>query len=220
MSRKPLYEVFERLYAGFGPQHWWPARTEYEVMVGAVLTQNTAWRNVERAIDNLRAADLLHPEVVLTLPVEDLADYLRPAGYFNVKARRLRHLTAGLLEDGGAAAWRRMPADDLRRRLLGINGVGEETADCILLYVFGHPVFVVDAYTRRVFTRLGLLRGDESYGEIAALFHERLPRDASLFNEYHALIVRLGNRVCRPRPRCPDCPLRSVCPAADGMAEQ
>lgn len=220
-----LRRIFDTLHAAFGDQHWWPADSDYEVMVGAVLTQNTAWRNVERAIANLRREDLLEPAAVMALPEEQLAEQIRPAGYFNIKARRLRNLTAALLDDGGVDAWWHWETDALRRRLLQVNGVGEETADSILLYVFRRPVFVVDAYTRRIFTRLDLLVGDEAYGTIAERFHAGLPGDSGLFNEYHALIVRLGNRICRPRPRCGECPLRNDCPvgrasAAGDLAKQ
>ena len=212
MSGAVLRQVFDTLHTAFGDQHWWPANSDYEVIVGAVLTQNTAWRNVQRAIANLRGAGLLEPGAIMALPAGQLAGQIRPAGYFNIKARRLQNLTAALLDDGGVEAWRRWDTDALRRRLLQVNGVGEETADSILLYVFQRPVFVVDAYTRRIFTRLGVLVGDESYGAIADHFHAGLPRDSGLFNEYHALIVRLGNGICRPRPRCGECPLHGDCP--------
>lgn len=208
---------YRLLLAAFGPQHWWPADTPFEVMVGAVLTQNTAWRNVEKAIANLRAADSLDCRSILDTPEEELADRLRPAGYFNVKAKRLRALCGFLRQRGVAEAPQRLaflsePAA-LRRDLLAVHGVGEETADSILLYALGLPLFVVDAYTRRVFTRLGLLSGAEAYGAIQAGFERGLPRDIALYNEYHALIVRLGKDICRPKPRCGDCPLADICPA-------
>ena len=217
-TSKRWLDVHTELLAAFGPQHWWPGETSFEVMVGAVLTQNTAWGNVERAIANLKTADALSGHAILDLVPDALAAHLRPAGYFNVKARRLRNLCAFLrdqdvLDDPLRLAATAPPAE-LRRRLLAVNGVGEETADSILLYALGLPVFVVDAYTRRIFSRLGMVQGDESYAAIQSAFEHALPRDPTLFNEYHALIVRLGKDLCRPRPRCGECPLRRACRTA------
>lgn len=207
--------VHDALLAAFGPQHWWPGETPFEVMVGAVLTQNTAWSNVEKAIANLKAAKALSCRAILALADADLAALIRPAGYFNVKARRLKALCAFLDARGVADAPERLatvaPLSRLRHKLLAVHGVGEETADSILLYALGLPSFVVDAYTRRIFARLGLLTGQERYGEIQALFQAHLPADATLYNEYHALIVSLGKDHCRPRPRCAECPLRGIC---------
>lgn len=220
MSAAPLPDarwraVFDALFTAFGAQHWWPGETPLEVMIGAVLTQNTAWRNVERAIAQLRAADALDAETLLALPEATLAELIRPAGYFNVKARRLKALLRFLADQGALAQagtlGARTALPELRRRLLAVHGVGEETADSILLYALGRPVFVVDAYTRRIFTRLGLLHGDERYADIQTVFQAHLPPDARLYNEYHALIVRMGKDVCRPRPRCAACPLRADC---------
>jgi endonuclease-3 related protein len=211
-------DTHQRLYDAFGPQHWWPGETPFEVMVGAILTQNTAWSNVERAIANLKAAGALDGAALLDLPDATIAELIRPAGYFNVKTRRLKALCAYLRAEDVLGAPERLvgraePAE-LRRRLLAVHGIGAETADCILLYALDLPSFVVDAYTRRIFTRLGVLTGDESYATIQALFHAHLPRDRALYNEYHALIVRLGKMACRPKPRCRDCPLRPACPTA------
>jgi endonuclease-3 related protein len=209
-------DIHATLLARFGAQHWWPGDTAFEIMVGAVLTQNTAWRNVEAAIARLKAAGRLAPAAMLALPEAELAGLIRAAGYFNVKARRLRALCAFLVDAGVAAVPEGLATtaapDALRRQLLAVHGVGEETADSILLYALGLPSFVVDAYTRRIFSRLGRLRGDETYAAIQAEFVRHLPRDAVLYNEYHALIVRLGKDFCRPRPRCADCPLVSDCP--------
>lgn len=206
------------LLARHGPQHWWPGETPFEVMVGAVLTQNTAWGNVEKAIARLKAADALACPAMLALADHELAELIRPAGYFNVKAKRLKALCAFLAERGVADAPERLAGQgslpELRRDLLAVHGIGEETADSILLYALGLPSFVVDAYTRRTFGRLGLLAGSERYGEIQRRFEARLPRDVRLYNEYHALIVRLGKEHCRPRPRCADCPLQALCPSA------
>ncbi len=216
-TENPLWhQVHDRLLAAFGPQDWWPGETPFEVMVGAVLTQNTAWSNVEKAIARLKAAQALSCAAILALDPEALAQHIRPAGYYNVKARRLQALCrflqeAGVAEDPAdlAAAF---PRDELRARLLAVHGVGEETADSILLYALHLPSFVVDAYTRRIFGRLGLLAGDERYADIRACFQRRLSTDVTLYNEYHALIVSLGKAVCRPKPRCELCPLAPACP--------
>jgi endonuclease-3 related protein len=212
--------VHDRLLAAFGPQHWWPGDTPFEVMVGAVLTQNTAWSNVERAIAQLKAADALTCPSLLDLEPGQLAQLIRPAGFFNVKTRRLLALCGFLREEGVEAQPRLLaesaPLPQLRRKLLAVHGVGDETADSILLYALDLPSFVVDAYTRRIFGRLGLLEGSETYAEIQGHFHRHLPARVALYNEYHALIVHLGKTLCRPRPRCGECPLASVCPYALG----
>lgn len=209
---------YRLLLAHFGPQHWWPGETPFEVMVGAVLTQNTAWANVEKAIGNLRAAGPLDCRLILEMPEAELAQRLRPAGYFNVKAKRLRAFCAFLDERNVLETPEQLRGQGdlptLRKALLAVHGIGEETADSILLYALELPVFVVDAYTRRIFQRLGLLKGDESYGAIQGLFQAHLPRDVALYNEYHALIVRHGKDICRPRPRCALCPLNRICPSA------
>lgn len=206
--------VFQTLLSTYGPQHWWPAETQFEVMVGAVLTQNAAWVNVERALAHLAQRVPLKARAILDLPVEDLAACLRPVGYFNVKAQRLRALCEALETAGGLATLERMETAALRHWLLAIHGVGPETADDILLYAFERPVFVVDAYTRRIFGRLGLLLADDGYEGIRHRFEATLGPEARCFNEYHALIVRHGKEICRPRPRCGDCCLRAVCPSA------
>jgi endonuclease-3 related protein len=213
MNAPRLRAVFDALLAAYGPQDWWPAETPFEVMVGAVLTQNTAWTNVERALERLTACIPLEAQAILGLPEEALAQALQPSGYFNVKARRLRAFCEHVIAEGGLERLAALEPADLRRRLLAVPGVGPETADDMLLYAFGHPVFVVDAYTRRIFTRLGLLTGREGYEEIRAGFESALGSDAPLYNEYHALIVRHGKDLCRSRPRCVDCCLRSQCPA-------
>lgn len=185
------------------------------MMVGAILTQNTAWTNVERAIANLRRARVLAPDRMHRLPLRTLADLIRPAGYFNVKARRLRAFTGWLMGAWGGRVDRMLRADAaaLRRQLLAVHGIGPETADSILLYAAGQPVFVVDAYTRRLLDRHGWMTGHPPYDEVARVFTRRLPPHAALFNEYHALIVALGKEYCRARPRCEECPLRRFLPA-------
>ena len=214
MNGERLREVFEALYGAYGPQHWWPAESAFEVMVGAVLTQNTAWTNVERALARLTERIPLDARTILDLPPGELAEALQPSGYFNVKARRLRAFCACFLADGGSEGLAALETGELRRRLLAISGIGPETADDMLLYAFDRPVFVVDAYTRRVFARLGLLAGGEGYETIRAALESALGPDLSLYNEYHALIVRHGKDVCRSRPRCCDCCLKPDCPSA------
>jgi len=210
-----LHQVYTALYRAYGPQHWWPGDTPFEVMVGAVLTQNTAWSNVEKAIDNLKAHDALDPAVITHTPAATLAAWLRPSGYFNIKARRLKNFCAWYLATGGLAPLRQLDTPTLRRALLGVNGIGPETADDILLYAFARPVFVIDAYTRRLFSRLQLVTGEESYEELRHYFEQglgRSPDKATLFNEYHALIVVHAKQVCRVRPSCAACCLRRRCP--------
>ena len=209
-----LTEIYERLLDHHGPQHWWPANSPFEVMVGAVLVQSTAWRNVEHAIANLKAADSMSPAAIRDMSSDRLEGVIRPSGFFRVKAKRLRAL-CDYLGDRYSDSIRHMaerPTHDLRRELLAVYGIGEETADDILLYALDRPVFVIDTFTRRVFHRLGRCEQGASYGDLQAMFHQRLPRDVALFNEYHALIVRHGNTICRKRPDCVSCPLLADCP--------
>ncbi|MFA5529601.1 MAG: hypothetical protein WDA11_02925 [Thiohalomonadaceae bacterium] len=214
-----LHTVFRRLLERYGPQHWWPGETPFEVMVGAVLTQNTAWTNVERAIQNLKANDALAPAAIMAARHEDLAAWLRPSGYFNVKAARVRNFCAWYLQRGGLAALAGEPTTALRNELLAVKGIGPETADDILLYAFERPVFVIDAYTRRLFSRLGQVSGDEPYEALRARFERELrgtdAERVTLYNEYHALIVRHAKESCRRRPLCQACPLADSCSAAD-----
>ena len=205
--RAVLKALYARLYAAWGTQHWWPGETPFEVMVGAILTQNTAWTNVEKAIANVKAAGMLEARALRTAPLAKVAELIRPSGYFNVKARRLRHFLDFLEREGGEAGLRALPTGELREKLLSVNGLGPETADSILLYALDRPVFVIDAYTRRVLKRHRLIRGDEDYEEVRALFEEHLPRKRRLYNEYHALFVRVGKYHCRPTARCEGCPL-------------
>lgn len=204
-----LREMFDRLLAAFGPRNWWPGDTPFEVMVGAVLTQNTAWTNVEKAIANLKAVGLLNPEGLDGTSHSVLAELIRPSGYYRVKADRLKNMAALVREAGGGdpPLLLQRPLAALRPQLLAVNGIGPETADSILLYAAGYPVFVIDAYTRRVLSRHGLIDGNEPYEQLQRLFMDRLPQDAPLYNEFHALLVQLGKMHCRPRPICRDCPL-------------
>jgi endonuclease-3 related protein len=230
MGRSPvnkrLLPVFDRLLQHHGPQHWWPGDTPFEVMVGAVLTQNTAWINVEKAIANLKDAGLLDAHAVAATSVARLARHLRPAGYFNVKAQRLHNFCRWYLEQGGYRRLSRWNTAALRRALLSVNGVGRETADDILLYAFNRAVFVIDAYTRRMFTRLGVVSGDEDYDVLRRHFEDAIIKErraggpaaiepralAAIYNEYHALIVNHAKDVCRVKPRCGHCCLRARCP--------
>jgi len=212
-----LLEVYRRLLRAYGPQGWWPAETPFEVMVGAVLTQATAWRNVERAIARLKAADSLSPEAISRLPQVRLEELVRPAGFFRQKARRLKALVDLALSQGGVESLLALPPGELRERLLSVPGIGPETADSILLYAAGYPVFVVDAYTKRILHRLGLLAEEAvPYGEVQRTFQENLPSDPELYGEYHALLVRHAKEHCRTRPRCDGCPLSDLCPRPAG----
>jgi endonuclease III related protein len=215
MTAERLRAVFEALLGTYGPQYWWPAQTPFEVMVGAVLTQNTAWTNVERALERLTARIPLDAQAILDLPLGELAQALQPSGYFNVKARRLRSFCEGFVAQGGMDQLAALETGELRHWLFAISGIGPETADDMLLYAFDRPVFVVDAYTRRIFGRLGILSGREGYESIRATFERALGPDVPVYNEYHALIVRHGKEVCRTRPRCSECALKPDCPAVD-----
>jgi endonuclease-3 related protein len=209
-----LYGIFFQLARHFGPQHWWPAETPFEVAIGAILTQNTTWSNVARATANLREAGALAPAALAALASEKVEQLIRPAGFFRQKGARLQRLAALLDRDYAGDIGRLCagPLDDARHRLLALPGIGPETADAILLYAAHRPTFVVDAYTRRIFARLGTLHGNESYTGIRAHFMSALPHEAPLFNEYHALIVALAKRYCRKRqPDCSACPLRDGC---------
>jgi len=206
-----LLDLYSRLYKAFGPRHWWPGDSPFEVAIGAILTQNTAWRNVRKAIGNMKTAGLLSPDALYHLPVQDVAEVIRPAGYYNVKARRLKHFVEFLfLENGGDLECLLTEAlDTLRNKLLSIKGVGPETADSILLYAGNRPTFVVDAYTRRILFRHRLLPQEVSYDEVRFFFMDSLKPDVAMFNEYHALLVHLGHTFCSKRnPKCTECPAR------------
>ena len=209
----PLFDVYHRLYCTYGPQGWWPGDSSFEVIVGAILTQATAWTNVEKAMDNLKRAGILSPEGLRNVPTDELALLIRPSGYFNVKARRLKAFIHHLWDahDGSLDSLLNSDGPTLRQELLSIHGLGEETVDDILLYAASKPYFVIDAYTRRIIDRVGLYAGAGSYAKYQRFFHEALPADTRLFNEYHALLVRHGKDVCRPTPLCEQCCLREIC---------
>jgi endonuclease-3 related protein len=213
-SREQLRDVYQRLYAAYGPQCWWPAETPFEVIVGAILVQSAAWGNVEKAIANLKAAGVLSPHGLRTIGERKLALLIRPSGYFNAKARKLKAFVELLHQIFGGDLERMLatPISDLRPLLLLTHGIGPETEDSILLYAAEQPVFVIDAYTRRLFSRLGFVQESSTYGPWQGMFMDALPADAPMFNEYHALIVRHGKERCAKRPLCGGCPLLEVCP--------
>ena len=214
-------EVYERLRRHRGPAGWWPAETPFEVCAGAILVQNTAWPNAAKALDALRAAGRLSYEGIAALGHDALAALIRPSGCYNVKARRLAAFVSFLGREfgGRVEAMAALPPRVLRERLLAVPGIGRETADSIVLYAAGLPLFVIDAYTRRVFGRLGMIRGDEAYDALQSRFMAELPPDPFLFNEYHAQIVMHAKDICRRRPDCARCPLDSLCPR-EGLPEQ
>ena len=210
----PLY--FRTLSQALGPMHWWPARTPFEVIAGAILTQNTAWSNVERAIANLRRARLLTPAAIERVSTPRLARRIRPSGYFRQKAKKLKAFVRFLRREHGGSLGRmfRTPTIELREQLLRVHGIGPETADSILLYAGSHPIFVVDAYTHRIFGRHGLIRKADDYERVRQLVEASLPREARVYNEFHALLVHAGKNWCRARePRCTECPLAPHLPA-------
>jgi len=208
-----LVSIYRRLYSRFGPQGWWPAKTPFEVIIGAILTQNTSWLNVEKAIRNLRKSRLLTPSRLYGLTTGYLGSLIKPAGYYNVKAGRLKEFLGFLFKNYGGSL-RRMSGIDtaaLRSQLLSVKGIGPETADSILLYALDRPVFVVDAYTRRVLLRHRLIEEGATYDEIQGIFLKNLKPGLRLFNEYHALLVRLGKEFClKSKPRCKSCPLGAI----------
>ena len=204
-----MLDLYGRLHRAFGPRHWWPGDTAFEVAVGAILTQNTAWRNVKKAVDNLKAKGLLSADSLLHIPVGDLASAIRPAGYYNVKARRLKHFVRFLFQESNGDLSRLMAQDldTLRNTLLAVNGIGPETADSILLYAGNKPTFVVDTYTKRILSRHRLLPEDASYNEVRDFFMDCLEPEVPMFNEYHALLVHLGHTFCwKTNPKCRKCP--------------
>ena len=214
-ARDLTLEVYRRLMAAYGPQGWWPGAEEpLEVCIGAILAQNTAWTNAERALARLKEAGVMSTAALAALPAEELTELLRPSGTFRSKSLTVQAFVAHLGERYGGDLARMLarPMDSLREELLGIRGIGPETADDILLYAAGHPSFVVDAYTRRILNRIGVHLERDSYEAWRTFFMERLPTDVTLFNEYHALLDRLGSRVCLKRaPRCYECPLQQIC---------
>jgi len=210
-TNQALMEMYNLLYTALGPQNWWPAETELEMMAGAILTQNTNWSNVEKAIENLKAKDLLSVRELVDIPFLHLAEQIKPAGYYNIKAKRLKNLITFIQDkyNGDIRTLFSLDIQILRQELMSVRGVGMETADSIILYGAGKPIFVVDTYTYRILNRHGIIKEEADYNELQSLFMNHLPHDAGLFKEFHALIVKTGKEFCRKKPLCPLCPLDS-----------
>jgi len=205
-----LLKIYNSLYNYFGPLNWWPGDTPFEIMVGAILTQNTSWSNVEKAINNLKKENLLEPRKLYRINQEELAQLIKPSGYYNIKARRLKNFVNIFVNDFEGSAEKMFSGDirELRKKLLNLNGIGPETADSILLYAGKKPFFVVDAYTKRIFSRHKLISKDSTYYQIQEFFIKNLDRDVKLFNEFHAQIVMLGKTICTSKnPDCAKCPI-------------
>lgn len=205
-------DLYRRLYDAFGPQHWWPGETPFEIMIGAILTQSTNWKNVEKAIKNLKDAGVFSPSRLLELPPQKLAVLIRPSGYFNQKAKKLRNFLKFFGDEYGFSV-KKMRGEGIsviREKLLNVNGIGRETADSIILYALEKPIFVVDAYTYRVLSRHNIIPEDATYEEIQELFMNNLEHNPQLFNEYHALFVRVGKEFCGRKPDCDKCPLKGL----------
>lgn len=216
LSQK-LCDIYDRLLECYGRQHWWPGETPFEVMVGAILTQSAAWSNVEKAITNLKIAGALSPRALRDLPEPKLAILIRPSGYYNAKARKLKAMAEWLWEyDDDLDLAFDKDIKTLREELLSVHGIGEETADSVILYAAGKPIFVIDAYTRRILDRLGVKPKSDTYQGYQDIFMSNLPHDAVLFNEYHALLVCLGKNACRKRPLCAKCCIKEICEHCTG----
>ena len=211
-ERKKLLELYNRLYSAIGPRHWWPADSPFEVIIGAILTQNTSWKNVEKAIHALKERDLLDPLKILTVEEALLAETIKSSGFFNIKAKRIKNFIHFLFAcyQGSLEKMFSEKLSPLREKLLKINGVGPETADSILLYAGGKPIFVVDAYTKRIFERHNLISESDGYDETQSLFMENLEKNVSMFNEYHALMVYVGKYFCKRTPQCGKCPAKGI----------
>ncbi len=210
-KKSSLLEIYDRLVTHFGPSHWWPGESPLEIMVGAILTQNTSWNNVERAIERLKIEGALSASFLNQVDERVLSDWIRSTGYYRIKAKRLKNFFRFFISEyqGRTQNMQDQPLEHLRQQLLQVNGIGPETADSILLYALGRPIFVVDAYTHRIFSRHQLIDEDISYEDLQAYFMDHLPSDPQLYNEYHALLVRLGKEFCQKKnPRCQECPLK------------
>jgi endonuclease-3 related protein len=210
-ASSPFVDVYHVLLDYYGEQAWWPADDEFEVMVGAILTQNTAWSNVENAIANLKQQDACNPERLANIPLDQLAGLIRPSGYFNQKAQRLKNFASWYQQQGSYATLAAFSLPELRSRLLRLKGIGDETADDIVLYAFHKPSFVIDAYTRRIFSRLGLLQEKGPYAKLQKSFHDELSAETALFQQFHALVVAHAKRHCSKKPSCDGCPLIARC---------
>ncbi len=208
-AQELLQSIYDLLLKAFGSQYWWPGETPFEIMVGAILTQNTNWGNVEKAIQNLKDQKTLSVDAIYRMPPEELAVLIKPSGFFNVKANRLKNFVSFLVKEyaGDLKAMAREETFTLRAKMLEVNGVGPETVDSILLYALGKPVFVIDAYTKRVLFRHKVIALKDTYADVQKLFMANLKEDPMIFNEYHALFVKLAKDFCRVKPRCEGCPL-------------
>lgn len=206
---KTLDKIYKQLYSAFGPRNWWPGETPFEVVIGAILTQNTNWTNVEKAIHNLKEAKEFTPKKLYEIDTTKLAEHIKPSGYFNIKAKRIKNFINWLFKnyDGKLSNMFAQELPELRENLLSVNGIGPETADSIILYAGNKLTFVVDAYTYRIFSRHNLISEESAYDEIKSFFEDNLPADVNIYNEFHALIVKLGNEYCKPKKRCEKCPL-------------
>lgn len=214
MNRKRIFqELYRRLSIHYGPQQWWPSDTYFEMILGAILTQSTSWTNAEKALNNLRQLGLLDPHRMSELPIDNLASLLRPSGYFNQKSLKVKAFVDHLRNhyNNDLASFLAQKPDKLRTELLSIYGIGEETADDILLYAAGQPFFVIDAYTKRILGRMGIRPQDDSYGAWQSLFHTSLLRNSDNYNEYHALLVAHGKETCQRNPKCKDCCILDLC---------
>ena len=203
--RSALLKIYHRLFECYGPQNWWPADSPFEVMVGAILTQNTSWSNAEKALNNLKKSDALNIHSILKLTEKELAKLIKPSGYFNIKAKRLKNYVTWFEKEGRFNCLNKLDDNILRERLLNVNGIGPETADDILLYAFERPVFVIDAYTRRLLKSMKMIDGAESYEKLRFFFESSLSADIGLFKEYHALIVRHAKEKCTHLKNCRHC---------------
>jgi endonuclease-3 related protein len=218
-STAALQQLYDRLLDAYGPQSWWPAGTELEMVLGALLVQNTAWTSARKALDNLAAAGKQHPAALLAAPEAEIAELIRPSGYFNSKARKLKAFAQMLDDqtDGDLNALLAKPLDELRPLLLATHGFGPETADAVCLFAARHPTFVIDAYTRRILDRLDLVTDNPSYAALRAMFMDALPLQVPLYAEYHGLLVVHAKQTCTKKPQCGMCPLIDLCPT--GQAE-
>ncbi|MCX7913229.1 MAG: hypothetical protein N2511_01445 [Thermodesulfovibrionales bacterium] len=207
-----LLEIFSKLYSFYGPQNWWPAESSFEVAIGAILTQNISWENAKRAIENLKRENLLNPKALREIPIKRLSELIKPSGYYNIKSKKIKAFVDFVYEysNGNLEKFKDINIDLLRSLLLSVYGIGPETADSILLYSLEKPIFVVDIYTKRVFSRHNLINHEATYDEIQRLVHSKLQRDSKLYNEYHALLVKVGKDYCKPKPICKRCPLNGI----------
>ena len=208
-----IIKIYTTLYKSFGPQHWWPGETPFEIMIGAILTQNTNWKNVEKAISNIKNKDLLNPFKLNSISNNELQTLIKPSGFYRLKAKRLKNFLEYFIKDfnGSIENMKKLDRDKLRDYLLSIKGIGKETADSIILYALSKAIFVVDTYTQRILSRHNLIKLGEDYELIQSIFHNTLPENVKLFNEYHALLVKIGKEFCfKNSPLCDKCPLKHL----------